>query len=113
MGITEATTLPSNISGICGVAMEDITASAWGHVCMGGKCDVRVGISAVIAAGDPLYVTAGGAFIENTTYGTATAVHAVALEAVTTSAICSAALCSAFVNPGIHGMDPTMNYATA
>ena len=113
MGVSLTTIVPSILKGPGGVAMEALAASAWGHVCLAGKVDVRIATASDIAAGDPIVATAGGNFIEVATYGTATAVHAMALEATITSGTCAAALISAFLNPGLSGLDPTFNFATA
>jgi hypothetical protein len=81
-----------------GVAMEDIAASAWGHVCVGGVCDVRIGTTEDIATADWLIATSDGTFVENTAAASAaTFIHARALEATITSGACSAALIQALL----------------
>ena len=96
----------------CGVAMEAIAATSWGHVALSGMIDVKIGISQNIAVGDALITTAGGHFIEEAGAPTATCVVAMALEACQTSAICSAALAMAFIPPGFGFGDLTMGYNT-
>lgn len=81
------------------VALEDIANGSWGYVACAGICDVRVGISSNITAGDYLIGTAGGTLLEDTTSVTATTIiHARALEATITSGTCVAALISAQLN---------------
>jgi hypothetical protein len=96
-----------------GVAMENISATSWGHIALSGLVDVKIGISQVITAGDALITTALGHWIEEEGAPTATSVVAMALEGVQTSAVCSAALCAAFIPPGFGFGDLTMGFNTA
>jgi hypothetical protein len=75
-------------NGIIGVALENISASSWGHICLRGCCDIRVTTAMVVTVGQALLASATGGFITVSAAlaATATCLQAMALEAVNTSA---------------------------
>ena len=103
---------PTDHNGLCGVALETIAATSWGHVALSGVVDVFIGGSANIAVNDPLYVSAGN-FAEVAVPATATAIHAMALEATITSGTCASALISAWIPRSMAGQDLTCGLSTA
>lgn len=66
-GITYATaSITVHQHNFIGVAVESIAPSTYGAVCIGGPCQVRIGISASYSAGCPLGIDPGtsGSFTE-------------------------------------------------
>lgn len=104
----------SDHNGICGVAGQDIAASAWGEVVIAGKCDVRIRGSNVVVQGEGLIPSAGMWDKQTASVAAAlTAIHAMALEATITSGTCASALISAFLPRSLAGQDVTCGLSTA
>ena len=97
---------------ICGIAMEDIPASSWGHVCMSGVTDAKLKASVTVTAGQALTVTSGAVFagLSAANAATATVIHAMALEACTAGT--SGGYVSVFIPPRAGPLD-TLNFSTA
>lgn len=86
--IARCTAAPTGTQSVLGVAMEAISATSWGHVCLEGVCDVRIATARHCSLGAALIATAEGCFLDNSSAGicaTSATIRAVALEACETS----------------------------
>ncbi len=98
-----APSITAHQEAVIGVAMEDISATTWGPVCIGGPCGVRIAATASYSAGAPVGAASAsiGAGVLLGLGATHISVPAWCLydQVVTNSGVANAALLECFIEP--------------